>query len=161
MKDTTVPPAAVKAQRTVWMTWPYALILAVMALTGFGQMPIYNRYYMSDIPGFGWLADFYVTRNIHYLGASVLLALLFYAAVEFLWVGRKQMRLTASGYLRLALLAGIVASGSLIVIKNFPYVHLSDATIIGVNLLHLSLVMAMLSANLACRLMKKPWVEAT
>jgi hypothetical protein len=160
MKDASVTSVAVKAQRRVWMTWLYASILAVMALTGFGQMPIYNRYYMSDIPGFGWLADFYVTRNIHYLGAALMLALLFYAAFEFFWGGRKRMRLTASGYLRLGFLVGIVASGSLIVIKNFPYVHLSDAAIIGVNLVHLSLVMAMLFTNLTCRVMRKPWVEA-
>ena len=65
---------AAGAARTPWTARLYASTLAVMALTGFGQMPIYNRYYMSDIPGLGWLADFYATRYVHYIGASVLLA---------------------------------------------------------------------------------------
>ena len=61
------------------ITRPLCLLtIFVMALTGFGQMPIYKRYYMSDIPGFGWLADFYITRYVHYLGAAMLLALLSY-----------------------------------------------------------------------------------
>ena len=40
-----------------WVKILYILTLIFMALTGFGQMPIYNRYYMSDIPGLGWLAE--------------------------------------------------------------------------------------------------------
>ena len=28
-----------------------------LTLTGFGQMPIFKRYYIADIPGLGWLAD--------------------------------------------------------------------------------------------------------
>ena len=51
------------------LRWAYILTLFVMVLTGFGQMPIFKRYYISDIPGMGWLAKFYVTHYIHYLGA--------------------------------------------------------------------------------------------
>jgi hypothetical protein len=142
------------------VAWLYTATLAVMALTGFGQMPLYKRYYMSDIPGLGWLADFYVTRNIHYVGAVVLLALLFYAAFDFLLLGRKKLRLTPSGYLRLGLLAGIVLSGALIAIKNLPHVYFADAVIIGLNLFHLAMVMALLAATLLCRLFRKRWATA-
>ncbi|MDO8941789.1 MAG: hypothetical protein Q7U75_01325, partial [Desulfobacterales bacterium] len=61
----------------MWMPWLYMITLVTMTLTGFGQMPIYKRYYLSDIPGLEWLADFYLTRYAHYIGASVLLALVF------------------------------------------------------------------------------------
>jgi len=33
--------------------WIYVAILIVMAFTGFGQMPIFKRYYISDIPRHG------------------------------------------------------------------------------------------------------------
>jgi hypothetical protein len=135
----------------------YIATLSVMALTGFGQMPIYNRYYLSDIPGLGWLADFYATRNVHYIGAAVLLALVFYAALDFLFMKKRKIKITGSGYLRLALLVGIVFSGGFIVIKNLPYVHFPEGLIIGVNLLHLGMAMSFLVMNLLCLVTKKRW----
>lgn len=143
-----------------WSRILYTLTLFFMALTGFGQMPIYNRYYMSDVPGLGWLADFYITRNVHYIGAVILLGLAFYAAFDFILTKRQQVNLSASGWLRAVLLTAIVISGALIVIKNFPYVHFSDGLIIGLDLLHLAGVMALLMANLVCRIAKKKWAIA-
>jgi hypothetical protein len=144
-----------------WVKILYILTLIFMALTGFGQMPIYNRYYMSDIPGLGWLADFYITRNIHYIGAVILLGLVFYVASDFILSKRKQIKVTANGRVRAVLLSAIVISGALIVIKNFPYVHFSDGFIIGLNLFHLAGVMAFLMTNLVCRIAKKRWAVAT
>jgi len=144
-----------------WVNILYTLTLVFMALTGFGQMPIYNRYYMSDIPGLDWLADFYITRNIHYIGAVILLGLAFYVASSFILSKRKQIRLTANGRVRAVLLSAIVVSGALIVIKNFPYIHFSDGFIIGLNLFHLAGVMAFLVTNLVCRITKKRWAVAT
>ncbi len=59
----------------------YLLLLFVMGLTGFGQMPIFKRYYIADIPGLAWLADFYATHYIHYIGAVILFGFFVYAAV--------------------------------------------------------------------------------
>lgn len=143
-----------------WMAWLYTATLTVMALTGFGQMPLYNRYYLSDIPGLGWLADFYLTRNIHYAGAAVLLALVFYSASDFLLMRRKNLRLTPTGVLRLALLTGVVISGALIVVKNLPHVYFTDGFILGVNLAHLTLVSALVAVNLICAVKKKGWAAA-
>jgi hypothetical protein len=44
----------------------YLITVLFLTLSGFGQMPIFKRYYIADIPGFGWLAQFYVTHYIHY-----------------------------------------------------------------------------------------------
>ena len=49
------------------LKWLYILTFTVMAFTGFGQMPIFKRYHVSDIPGMGWSADFYLT---HFWGVS-------------------------------------------------------------------------------------------
>jgi hypothetical protein len=159
MKDAT-PSQAVRAPLPNRMPWLYGSTLAVMALTGFGQMPIYNRYYLSDLPGFGWLADFYATRHLHYIGAAVLLGILAFVAFDYLFLQRRRARLTATGGVRLGLLAGIVVSGALIVVKNFPHVHFSDGAVIGLNLFHMGTVMVFLLTNLICRLTRKRWTAA-
>ena len=53
----------------------YLMTVFFLILSGFGQMPIFRRYYIADIPGLGWLAQFYLTHYIHYLGAILILAL--------------------------------------------------------------------------------------
>ena len=35
--------------------WFYLISVFFLALSGFGQMPIFKRYYIADIPGLGWL----------------------------------------------------------------------------------------------------------
>lgn len=105
----------------------------LMALTGFGQMPIYKRYYMADIPGFGWLANFYTTRYVHYLGAALLLALLSYFLFDYFFLRRNNLKVTRTGYLRIMLLAGIVITGIFFVVKNFPVHYFSHEFIIILN----------------------------
>jgi hypothetical protein len=100
------------------LRWIYLTTTFFLVLTGFGQMPIFKRYYIADIPGLGWLAEFFVTHYIHYLGAIVLLALIAYLAADYLILKRNSRRMAASGYIRIALLVGILASGGLLVIRN-------------------------------------------
>ena len=73
--------------------WIFMGIFALMAFSGFGQMPIFKRYYIADIPGMGWAADFYLTHYIHYLGAIVLLGFFSYVVTDYLISGRLQYRL--------------------------------------------------------------------
>jgi hypothetical protein len=94
-----------------WLKKFYILLFTVMAFTGFGQMPIFKRYYISDIPGMGWSADFYVTHYIHYIGAILLLGLVAYCILDYFLTGRREFSLTASAYVRILLLSGIVITG--------------------------------------------------
>jgi hypothetical protein len=71
--------------RAVYMT-----LLLFMALSGFGQMPIFKRYYIADFPGLGWLAQFYVTHYIHYVGAAALLAIGAYYLARYLVAERSR-----------------------------------------------------------------------
>lgn len=142
------------------MRFMYVLTVFLMALTGFGQMPIYKRYYLSDIPGFGWLANFWTTRYVHYAGAALLLALLVYLLVEHVILIRTRRKITPSGYLRGILLVGIVLTGVLFVIKNFPVFVFSPEFIIALNLSHLGFVMIFLLVNLYCLIFKKQWTKA-
>ena len=144
--------------------WPmrfmYVLTVFFMALTGFGQMPIYKRYYLSDIPGFGWLANFWTTRYVHYAGAALLLAIVTYMIVQHVILIRAQRKITLSGYLRGILLAGIVLTGVFFVIKNFAVFVFSPEFIIALNLSHLGFVMIFLLVNLYCLIFKKQWTKA-
>ncbi len=142
------------------MRFMYLLTVFFLALTGFGQMPIYKRYYLSDIPGFGWLANFWTTRYVHYVGAAMLLAIVAYMIVEYVLLDRRQRSVSFSGYLRGALLLGIVLTGILFVIKNFPVFVFSHKFIIALNLSHLGFVMTFLLVNLYCLIFKKKWTNA-
>lgn len=65
--------------------------------------------------------------------------------------------MTAAGYVRGALLAGILASGLFLVIRNAAGANLSPGSIIFLDLTHLGLVMAFLFVSLYCLVFKKKW----
>ena len=140
--------------------WFYLITIFFLTLTGFGQMPIFKRYYIADIPGLGWLAEFFVTHYIHYLGAIVFLAFASYVVVDYLVLKRKSMQMTATGYVRGALLVGILAGGIFLVIRNLAGSNFSSGFIIFLNLSHLGLVMAFLFVSLYCLILKKQWTIA-
>jgi hypothetical protein len=121
--------------------WIYILTFIVMAFTGFGQMPIFKRYYVSDIPGMGWSADFYLTHYIHYLGAIFLLGLFAYVIVDYVLSGRKELTLTSSAYVRIVLLGGIVITGIFRVLKNMPDVVFSPGFTLVIDISHLGFMM--------------------
>lgn len=135
----------------------YGLVLFLLALTGFAQMPIFKRYYIADIPGLGWLAEFYTTNFLHYLGAVVILALAAYFVAEFLLITRRYRKLSASGAMRGIVLLGIIFTGILLVVRNSVFVPFSPAVITGLLLAHLGLTVVFLVFVLYCRLAKKPW----
>ena len=139
------------------LRWIYLTTTFFLVLTGFGQMPIFKRYYIADIPGLGWLAEFFVTHYIHYLGAIVLLALIAYIAADYLILKRNARRMTASGYIRLVLLTGILVSGGLLVIRNLTGTHFSPEFIIFLDITHLGLVVVFLFVSIYCLIVKKHW----
>ena len=137
----------------------FILAMILTAFTGFGQMPIFKRYYISDIPGMAWSADFYATHFLHYVGAMVLLGLFAYFILDYILTGRKQFQLTPSAYFRIILMAGIVATGILRVFKNMPDVLFSPAFTVFIDISHLGFAMAYLFTALVLVLMKRGWVR--
>lgn len=133
----------------------------IMAFTGFGQMPIFKRYYISDIPGFAWSADYYTTHYIHYLGAIFLLGFFAYAALDYFLSGRIAYSLTGSAYVRLALLTGIVVTGIFRVLKNLPDVVFSPNFTLFFDVAHLGFIMLYLLFAFAFFLLKSGWVRST
>lgn len=136
----------------------YLFTIFFLTLSGFGQMPVFKRYYIADIPGLGWLAQFYTTHYIHYLGAIVILALVAYLGVDFLIRQKGKVRLTTSGYVRSAIILGILVSGLILVVRNLEGTPFSPAFIIVMDLGHLALVMAFLMVSGFCLVTKKRWI---
>lgn len=145
----------------------YGLILFFITLSGFAQMPVFARYYISDIPGLGWLAQFYVTHAMHYIMAALLLVLGSYAAMDGV-LGRKlpsvrqnrvnKGRLTATGWVKVLSLAGLMVTGCVMVVKNLSGVYFPHLLIIFLDLLHLMLCMILLGATLYAGIRKRPWI---
>jgi len=54
--------------------WSIALSGIVLLFTGLGCLPLYKRYYITEIPGFGWTADFYNVTMVHYIASIVFVA---------------------------------------------------------------------------------------
>ena len=49
--------------------WTIALSGIVLIFTGLGCLPLFKRYYITEIPGLKWTADFYTVTKIHYLAS--------------------------------------------------------------------------------------------
>ena len=138
----------------------YLLILFGMGLTGFAQMPIFKRYYIADIPGLGWLADFYFTHFLHYLGAALFLGLSFYCATAYLLSGRRRFSLSSAAYVRIALLLAIGVTGVFRALKNLPDVLFSPGFTLFIDISHLGFMMLLMLAALFFRVVKSGWIAS-
>jgi hypothetical protein len=153
----------VKSRRMV-----YGLTLFFIALSGFAQMPIFERYYISDIPGLGWLAFFYVTHAIHYAMAALLMGFCTYVALDYYFAGRKSgtkkfqitgdTRITASARVKIAALSGLIITGCFMVVKNLSGIYFPHGVVIGLDLLHLLFCMVLLGATAYTRVRRRSWI---
>lgn len=144
-------------QPSRWVRYAFVVTLFFSALTGFAQMPIFNRYYVADIPGLGWLGEFYTTYLLHYISATLFIAIGTYLLVNFLLLQRKARRISVFGYIRGALLLIILITGVLLVFRNMPGYRFSPQWVITLDFAHLGLVMAFLMTSLAARIWRKRW----
>lgn len=125
------------------VSWAYGLCVALLGLTGMMQMPIAKRYRIAEVPGLAWLGDFWLTHRMHYLAAVVLLFIMGYALTRWVLEWRQSWELTALGRVRALVLAGLVATGAVRVLKNLPDVNFSPNPIMLVDWAHLGLAFAL------------------
>lgn len=137
----------------------YMTLLFIMALSGFGQMPIFKRYYIADLPGLGWLAQFYVTHYIHYLGAAALLAIGAYYLTRYWLAERPRRRLNAYGRVQSVMMLVIVLTGVLRVVKNYEGNYLSSGLIVFLDILHLAAVMLFMLVGVWGLAARKRWTR--
>ncbi|MEN8247185.1 MAG: hypothetical protein ABFS43_20040 [Thermodesulfobacteriota bacterium] len=136
----------------------YLVSIIMLAFSGFGQMPLYKRYYISDIPGMAWAADFYVTHLIHYVFSALLLGIAFYALFNHLLIGKKINAITSSGYVRVVIVAGLLVSGLVLAVYNFSGVSFPMWASATLLFTHLGFAMALIVTGIIAIIGKKPWI---
>lgn len=122
----------------------YGVTLFFITLSGFAQMPIFKRYYIADIPGLGWLANFYATHLMHYIFAGIFISLVVYSTLDFIFFRIKFNTISLSTMIKSFLFAGLILTGILLVIKNFSGTPFSPGFIMGLDILHLVFCMALM-----------------
>jgi formate dehydrogenase gamma subunit len=72
MKKKTQPKATIIRHSLIEIAEHWVLALSGFALvfSGFGQMPIYKRYWIARIPGLQWSGDYQISLTIHYIAAA-------------------------------------------------------------------------------------------
>lgn len=141
-----------------WLRYTFMVSLFFSALSGFAQMPIFKRYYLADIPGLGWLAQYYTTFYLHYISATVLMAIVAYLVTTYWLISRPALRISFWGYLRGMLLLLILATGILLVFRNMPGYRFSPLFVTILDFAHLGMVMAFLGSALLAGLLKRSWL---
>lgn len=64
--------------------WSIAVSTLVLIISGMGQMPLYERYMVTEIPGLGWMGSYEILLMMHYIGAAVLMVAAFFHVVYHL-----------------------------------------------------------------------------
>ena len=70
-----IPRHNLQVRFTHWIT---VLSIFMLFFTGFGQMPVYKRYFIDQVPGLEWSSNYLITLNIHYYAAMVLIFISFF-----------------------------------------------------------------------------------
>lgn len=127
-----------------------AVSLLALYFSGFGQMPVYQRYYVTEIPGLAWSAQYFLTLQVHYFFAVVLIFLYTFQLIRRWQRGKpiftEQSR-TPGNYpfakllrfsqifihLNILLLIG---SGIVKTIQNLPTVNLPYPLLLATTTLH-------------------------
>jgi hypothetical protein len=132
----------------------------VLALfTGFGNMPLYGRYYIADIPGFAWSGDFFANLYVHYVAGALLLGLSVYLGLQFWMHKRRSNRLTRSGWARAIALCLVLITGVIMMVKNLPGAVIPFPWVAVLTLGHMGL--ALIAAALYGFSAIKRWPWAT
>jgi len=69
--------------------WVLALSGLLLIFSGFGELPMYKRYMVTQIPGLGWAGDFFINLKIHYLAGIVFVSILVFHAIFHGWLGHQ------------------------------------------------------------------------
>ena len=141
------------------MKWIYLIALMVSIFTGFGNMPLYGRFFVSDIPGFGWSADFFILLYVHYLSGAALLMVSTYFVILYSRRSSKIARLSITGIARVTVLCLVLITGIMSAIKNLPSVNLSMVGLMVVAFTHLGAAMIFILLSISFRIFKRPWLR--
>ena len=138
--------------RPLFPRWQKRLLLLAalgLALTGMGQMPIFSRYYIADLPGLGWLGNYQITAALHLGLGALLLCLLAAFAATWIGAGASRPQLTPAGRQRAALYGALAITGLVRVLQNGSMPLVGPLQVRYLDWTHLALAMGLLVFALA------------
>ena len=69
-----------RVRRHSWLElaehWLLAISALVLIFSGFGELPMYKRYMLTQLPLMGWAGDFHIQLKIHYVAALVFVSVM-------------------------------------------------------------------------------------
>jgi len=83
--------------------WLLAISGLLLIFSGFGELPMYKRYMVTEIPGLGWAGDFFINLKIHYLAGIVFVSIMVFHALYHGWL-RHQGLIPRKGDVRASLI---------------------------------------------------------
>jgi len=69
--------------------WLLAISGLLLIFSGFGELPMYKRYMVTQIPGFGWAGDFFIQLKLHYLAGILFVSVMVFHAIYHGWLGHQ------------------------------------------------------------------------
>jgi copper ion binding protein len=69
--------------------WLLAISGLLLIFSGFGELPMYKRYMVTEILGLGWAGDFFINLKIHYLAGIVFVSIMVFHALYHGWLGHQ------------------------------------------------------------------------
>ncbi len=69
--------------------WVLAISGILLIFSGFGELPMYKRYMVTQIPGLGWAGDFLINLKIHYLSGIFFVSVMIFHALYHGWLGHQ------------------------------------------------------------------------
>ncbi|MFH1915470.1 MAG: 4Fe-4S ferredoxin [Pseudomonadota bacterium] len=135
-----------------WISRLFVVSAAGLAVTGLLQMPLAERYALTEVPGLAWTGDFFLVHRLHSYFAALLLFTAGLAATNWLLAWRERLTLTPLGAVRAAILGGLIVSGGLRMYRNLPSVTLEPALVVAIEWVHLGLAVALGGAALVALL---------
>lgn len=138
------------------MRWIYMPAVLIAVFTGFGNMPLYKRYYIADLPGMRWSGDFYLNMMVHYIAGALVLMTAVYFTIGFL-TGPRGKKLTRTGKIRTVLLALALLSGGLMALKNLPGINFRQTLLMSSDFLHFGAAMFFVMISIVCIVLRNRW----
>lgn len=137
--------------------WIYLIAMTFTILSGFSQMPMAKRYYLTSIPGLGWTGNYYITHNVHYFSATLLLIIFAYFITMYFLKFKHKYRFTIKAYVKFIVLAVLTGSGILHVFANLRGIAFRETIITVIDFVHIYSAVAFLIILVLFTIKKIDW----
>lgn len=142
-----------------WEVHVFKISIGLLILSGLAQMPLFKRYYIADIPGMAWTADYHFNHYLHYIAAAILLFIVLKWSALFIKDRKQGVSLTMNGYIRAGLFLAIIITGFLRAAKNLPDVFFSPLATTSIIWIHLAAGALLCVAAIYARLAAKSYLN--